>query len=98
MGFHPIPRFRAYLGATRPWFGLRPLEYEGLGSLAHATHLNRAPFPQKMSSHDTHTLPQHFHGIVSKDRIMADEDGLFSVGLGDQEPIKRVLVVCWEAL
>ena len=51
-----------------------------------------------MSAHDTHTLPQHFHGIVSKDRIMADEDGLFSVGLGDEEPIKRVLVVCWEAL
>ena len=43
------------------------------------------------------TSPQHLDRIVCKHRIMADEDGLFSVGLGDQQPVKGVLVMRWEA-
>lgn len=49
--------------------------------------------PQHMS-----TSPQHLDPIVDKHRIMADEDGLFRIGLGDQQPIKRVLVMRWQAL
>src|SRR5262249_39407351 len=44
------------------------------------------------------TSPQHLDRIVCKHRIMTDECCLFSVGLGDQQPVKGVLVMRWQAL
>ena len=44
------------------------------------------------------TSPQHLDRIMCKHRIMADKRCLFSVGLGDQQAVKRVLVMCRQAL
>src|SRR6266516_282109 len=44
------------------------------------------------------TSPQHLDQIGCEHRIMADERCLFSVGLGDQQPVKGVLVMRWQAL
>ena len=43
-----------------------------------------------------HPLPQDLHRVMGKDWIMADEDGRFRIGLGNQKPIKRILVMCGE--
>ncbi len=44
------------------------------------------------------TSPQHLDWIVCEHRIMADERCLFRIGLGDQQPVKGVPVMCWQAL
>ena len=46
----------------------------------------------------TPTSPQHFDWIVCKYRIMTDEDRFFHVGLGDKQPVKGILVICWQVL
>ena len=42
--------------------------------------------------------PQHLDWIMCEHWIMADERCLFSIGLSDQQPVKGVLVIRWQAL
>ena len=58
-----------------------------------ATRLSLGLFAEERSLPAHALLPQHLDWIVGKDRIMTDEDCFFHVGLGDEQPVKRVLVM-----
>jgi hypothetical protein len=38
MGFHPIPRSRAYLGASMPWFGVELVRKPGFPVTPRGSH------------------------------------------------------------
>jgi hypothetical protein len=43
-------------------------------------------------------LPEDLNRIFFEQRIMADDHSFFDVGLGDQQPIERILVMPWKVL
>ena len=63
-----------------------------------ATRLWLILLTEERASPHTPTSPQHLNCIMGEYRIMTDEDRFFHVGLGDEQTVKGVPVMCWQVL